>query len=149
MNDAARNDREEGIPDEIFSQMKEMGAFGLQVPAELGGVGLTNTQYARMVEIVGGHDLGIGIALGAHQSIGFKGIVLYGTDEQKQKYLPSVSFAKMTHLKHFHFHTSNFLVLEIFFVMIFYCLCCICSWRREIVWLLTVLQNLPVALMQV
>ena len=137
MNDAARNDREEGIPDEIFSQMKEMGAFGLQVPAELGGVGLTNTQYARMVEIVGGHDLGIGIALGAHQSIGFKGIVLYGTDEQKQKYLPSVSF------------TLQIFYLKCFSHDFFYCLCCICSWHREIVWLLTVLQNLPVALMQV
>ena len=91
MNDAALNDREEGMPAEIFSQMKEMGAFGLQVPTDYGGVGLTNTQYARMVEIVGGYDLGIGIALGAHQSIGFKGILLYGTDEQKAKYLPPVS----------------------------------------------------------
>lgn len=50
-----------------MTQLGEMGAFGLQVPAELSGVGLTNTQYARMVEIVGGHDLGIGICLGAHQ----------------------------------------------------------------------------------
>ena len=91
MNDAARNDREEGMPAEIFEQLKEMGAFGLQVPTELGGVGLTNTQYARMVEIVGGYDLGIGIALGAHQSIGFKGILLYGTEEHKRKYLPRVS----------------------------------------------------------
>jgi very long chain acyl-CoA dehydrogenase len=91
VNDAARNDREEGIPAEIFEQLKEMGAFGLQVPTELGGVGLTNTQYARMVEIVGGYDLGIGIALGAHQSIGFKGILLYGTEEHKRKYLPRVS----------------------------------------------------------
>ena len=91
MNDAARNDREESIPTEVFEALREMGAFGLQVPTELGGVGLTNTQYARMVEIVGGYDLGIGIALGAHQSIGFKGILLYGTEEQKQKYLPRVS----------------------------------------------------------
>jgi very long chain acyl-CoA dehydrogenase len=91
VNDAALNDREEGMPAEIFSQMKEMGAFGLQVPTDYGGVGLTNTQYARMVEIVGGYDLGIGIALGAHQSIGFKGILLYGTDEQKAKYLPPLS----------------------------------------------------------
>jgi len=49
-----------------------MGAFSLQVPQELGGLGLSNTQYARMVEIVGAHDLAVGIVLGAHQSIGFK-----------------------------------------------------------------------------
>ncbi|KAF4523489.1 hypothetical protein B566_EDAN004559 [Ephemera danica] len=71
--------------------LKEMGAFGLQVPTELGGIGLTNTQYARMVEIVGANDLGVGITLGAHQSIGFKGILLFGTDAQKKKYLPKVA----------------------------------------------------------
>lgn len=67
MNDEARNDREETVPPEIVEQLKEMGAFGLQVPAELSGVGLNNTQYAKMVEIVGAYDLGIGIFLGAHQ----------------------------------------------------------------------------------
>lgn len=49
-----------------------MGAFALQIPQELGGLGLTNTQYSRVVEICGYHDLGVGIMLGAHQSIGFK-----------------------------------------------------------------------------
>lgn len=50
----------------------DMGALSLQVPTEFGGLGLTNTQYTRIVEICGYHDLGIGITLGAHQSIGFK-----------------------------------------------------------------------------
>lgn len=50
----------------------ELGAFGLQVPTEYGGLGLSNTQYARMTEIIGSNDLGLGITLGAHQSIGFK-----------------------------------------------------------------------------
>lgn len=68
-----------------------MGAFALQVPQDLGGLGLSNTQYTRLVEIVGSHDLGVGIVLGAHQSIGFKGILLYGTPAQKAKYLPRVS----------------------------------------------------------
>ena len=53
--------------------MRELGAFGLQVPTELGGLGLTNTQYARLTEIIGGNDLGLGIFMGAHHSIGFKG----------------------------------------------------------------------------
>lgn len=46
--------------------------MSFQVPAEYGGIGANNTQYARMGEIVGAHDLGVGICLGAHQSIGFK-----------------------------------------------------------------------------
>lgn len=61
----------------------------------LAPLGLTHTcsspQYARMVEVVGMHDLGVGIILGAHQSIGFKGILLFGTKTQKEKYLPKLA----------------------------------------------------------
>ncbi|XP_077268708.1 very long-chain specific acyl-CoA dehydrogenase, mitochondrial-like [Temnothorax americanus] len=48
----------------------DLGRFGLQVPTEFGGLGLTNTQYARIVEICGYHDLGLAITLAAHQSVG-------------------------------------------------------------------------------
>ncbi|XP_068164768.1 very long-chain specific acyl-CoA dehydrogenase, mitochondrial isoform X2 [Antennarius striatus] len=91
MNDAAKNDAEEKVAAHTMEGLKEMGAFGLQVPVSLGGLGLSNTQYARLVEIVGSYDLGVGITLGAHQSIGFKGILLYGNDAQKQKYLPRLA----------------------------------------------------------
>jgi len=90
-NDALKNDQNEKIDDKLWETLKEMGSFGIQVPIEYGGIGLNNTQYARMGEIMGMFDLSIGIALGAHQSIGFKGILLYGTDEQKQKYLPDLA----------------------------------------------------------
>jgi very long chain acyl-CoA dehydrogenase len=71
--------------------LKEQGAFGIQVPVDYGGLGLNNTQAARLFEIVGAHDLGISICTGAHQSIGFKGILLFGTDAQKEKYLPKLA----------------------------------------------------------
>merc|ERR1719297_399346 len=89
--DPALNDTLETVPEEHVQGMRELGAFGLQVPEDLGGVGLNNTQYARLTEIVGGNDLGVGIFIGAHQSIGFKGILLVGTPEQKEKYLPSLA----------------------------------------------------------
>uniref|UniRef100_A0A7N6AI18 Very long-chain specific acyl-CoA dehydrogenase, mitochondrial n=1 Tax=Anabas testudineus TaxID=64144 RepID=A0A7N6AI18_ANATE len=91
VNDPAKNDTLEKVEDQTMEGLKEMGAFGLQVPADLGGLGLSNTQYARLVEIVGGHDLGVGITLGAHQSIGFKGILLFGNKAQKEKYLPKLA----------------------------------------------------------
>jgi very long chain acyl-CoA dehydrogenase len=91
VNDPAKNDAEEKVEEKALNGLWELGAFGLQVPQDLGGLGLTNTQYTRVVEIVGGHDLGVGITLGAHQSIGFKGILLVGTPEQKAKYLPRVT----------------------------------------------------------
>ncbi|CAG9816857.1 unnamed protein product [Phaedon cochleariae] len=89
-NDPARNDSEEQINEKTLKGLWDLGAFCLQVPQDVGGLGLTNTQYARLVEIVGGNDLGVGITLGAHQSIGFKGILLFGNPEQKAKYLPRV-----------------------------------------------------------
>uniref|UniRef100_A0A3Q3NQD3 Very long-chain specific acyl-CoA dehydrogenase, mitochondrial n=1 Tax=Labrus bergylta TaxID=56723 RepID=A0A3Q3NQD3_9LABR len=91
VNDAAKNDALEKVEDHTMEGLKEMGAFGLQVPADLGGLGLSNTQYARLVEIVGSYDLGVGITLGAHQSIGFKGILLFGNPAQKEKYLPKLA----------------------------------------------------------
>lgn len=90
-NDPLKNDQLETVPEETVQQLRELGAFGLQVPVDLGGVGLTNTQYARLTEIVGGNDLGVGIFIGAHQSIGFKGILIAGTQEQKEQYLPKLA----------------------------------------------------------
>lgn len=90
-HDALECDKNEKIDDKLWNNLKPMGAFGLQVPTEYGGVGFNNTQYARMGEIMGAHDLAVGIALGSHQSIGYKGILLYGNEEQKQKYLPDLA----------------------------------------------------------
>lgn len=71
MNNPAKNEELESVEPTTLDQLWEMGLFALQVPVELGGLGLNNTQYARLVELVGS-DLGVAITLGAHQSIGFK-----------------------------------------------------------------------------
>lgn len=91
VNNAAENDKTGVIPDDVREGLAEMGAYGMQVPEQYGGLGLSNTQYARLTEVVGAHDLGVGVHLGAHQSIGFKGILLEGNDEQKAKYLPKLA----------------------------------------------------------
>lgn len=72
VNNPGKNDEDSAVEPQTLDGLWELGAFSLQVPQEYGGLGLTNTQYARLVEIVGSHDLGVGITLGAHQSIGFK-----------------------------------------------------------------------------
>lgn len=90
-NDPAKNDENGVIPDEVMNGLKEQGAFGIQVPVEFGGLGLSNTQAARLFQIVSAYDLGISICTGAHQSIGFKGILLFGTDAQKEKYLSKLA----------------------------------------------------------
>ena len=64
--------------------LRELGLFGLQIPTELGGLGLSNTAYARVVEELV-MDASVAVTLMAHQSIGLKGILLEGNEQQKEK----------------------------------------------------------------
>jgi hypothetical protein len=72
INDAAANDANETVPKENIEHLQAFGAFGMLVPEEYEGAGLGNIGYARMSQIIGMHDLGLGIFVGAHQSIGYK-----------------------------------------------------------------------------
>lgn len=84
--DSARIDREASIPPETMNGLKELGLFGIMIPEEYGGLGLTNTVYARLAEITS-LDGSIAVTLAAHQAIGLKGILIAGNEAQKQKYL--------------------------------------------------------------
>src|SRR2546423_1757766 len=81
--DSQRIDEEAWIPDEVFTDLGELGLMGLYVPEEYGGQGLSQTGYARVFEGIGQADGSLTVALGVHQSIGIKGIVMFGSDEQK------------------------------------------------------------------
>ena len=87
--DSARIDREEVISPEVMSQLCELGLFGLQIGEDLGGLGLSNTAFARVIECM--TDPSIAVTLLAHQSIGLKGILMFGTEAQRQKYLPRLA----------------------------------------------------------
>ena len=76
--DPLKFDELETVPKEVMQKMGELGAFGTTAPAEYGGGGMTHTMSARASEELGGHDLGTSIMIGAHISIGYKGIVLFG-----------------------------------------------------------------------
>ncbi len=93
--DSRAIDRDAAIPPAVLEGLKKMGLFGLLVPESQGGVGLSNTAYARVIQEVGGLDGSLAVTLGAHQSIGYKGLLLFGTDEQKQKYLPRLATGEM------------------------------------------------------
>jgi acyl-CoA dehydrogenase family protein 9 len=89
--DAAKIDEDAKIPDEVLQGLKDLGLFGMLIPQEHGGIGLSATGYARVMQEVGALDGAIAVTLGAHQSIGLKAILLFGTDEQKKKYLPKLA----------------------------------------------------------
>lgn len=84
-------DENERIPDEAIDALKRMGLFGISIPREFGGMGLSQSAYCRVFEYVTGFDPGLGIMLGVHLSIGIKGIQLAGTDAQKALYLPKAA----------------------------------------------------------
>ena len=88
-------DRAGELPPEFLQEMKEMGLFSLIIPEEFGGLGLTSTGYSRMLQELSKYDGSIAITAGAHSSIGMKGLLLFGTPEQKAKYLPKLSSGEM------------------------------------------------------
>jgi acyl-CoA dehydrogenase family protein 9 len=89
--DSAKIDRASSIPDDVTNGLKELGLYGMLVPQSHGGAGLSTTAYARVVQEVGGLDTSIAVTLGAHQSIGLKGLLLFGSPELKDKYLPRLA----------------------------------------------------------
>ncbi|XP_058815273.1 very long-chain specific acyl-CoA dehydrogenase, mitochondrial-like [Topomyia yanbarensis] len=89
--DPAESERLGHPPQAVLDELWETGGYGLMAPEEYGGLNMSNTGYATMGSVVGAVDLGLAVVLGAHQSIGWKGILLYGSDEQKRKYLPMVT----------------------------------------------------------
>lgn len=82
-------DRDGEIPDSVFKGLGELGAFGIKIPKEYGGLGLSQTNYSRAAMLLGSHCGNLTALLSAHQSIGVpQPLIVFGTEEQRQKYLP-------------------------------------------------------------
>ena len=89
--DPAEIEEKRWIGDKLVRELGERGLCGLYVPEEYGGQGLSQTGYARVFEAFTQVDATLSIVMGVHQSIGFKGIAMFGTDEQKQRFLPDLA----------------------------------------------------------
>ncbi len=92
-------EREEKIPEEAIEALKGIGALGMKVPERYGGLGLSQVYYNRALVLAGAWHASIATLLSAHQSIGVaEPLALFGSDEQKQRWLPLVS---RTHISAF------------------------------------------------
>ncbi|MEZ5333379.1 MAG: acyl-CoA dehydrogenase family protein [Thermoanaerobaculia bacterium] len=78
-----------GVPERLVDGLRKLGAFGMKIPKEYGGLGFTNREYQRIMELVGSVDGNLSALLSAHQSIGVpQPLKLFGSDQLKKKYLP-------------------------------------------------------------
>jgi len=85
-------DRTGEIPPENFAGLAAIGAFGIKVPKQYGGLGLSQFNYGRAAVLLGSWDGNVAALVSAHQSIGVaQPLMLFGTEEQKRKYLPRVA----------------------------------------------------------
>ncbi len=83
-------------PEEFIQGLRELGLFGLIIPEEYGGIGLSNAGYSRVLQQSSRYDSSASLTIGAHSSIGMKGLLLFGSDAQKEKYLPRLASGELT-----------------------------------------------------
>jgi len=87
--DGARIERESLIPDEYLAGLARLGAFGMKIPVEYGGLGLSLLHYGRALMLLGSVHPSLGALLSAHQSIGVpEPVKIFGTEAQKRQFLP-------------------------------------------------------------
>lgn len=82
-------DRTGEIPDGVIDGLAKLGAFGIKIPKQYGGLGLSQMNYSRTAMLLGSHCGNLTALISAHQSIGVpQPLLVFGTEEQKQAYLP-------------------------------------------------------------
>ena len=89
-------DQEQEIPQWVIDRLFEMGVMGMTAPEEYGGLGLGVTAYNRVLEAIGRRCGSTAVMVSAHQSIGCKALMLFGTKDQKERFLPMVAREKLS-----------------------------------------------------
>ena len=92
--DPERIDREADIPSEVIDGLAQLGVLGMTAPIEVGGRGFSQMAYCRVLEEIGGRCSATSIFVNAHHSIGIRALLLFGTDEQKRRWLPDLVSAR-------------------------------------------------------
>ena len=92
---AAKIEAEHRVPRELMSEMAELGFMGVAIPAEYGGSGLGETGLCLVMEEITRADFSVAVTYGAHASIGAMSVLVGGTEEQKQRFLPDMAAGKL------------------------------------------------------
>ncbi len=87
--DSIRIDEEGDYPEKVVEGLRRLGAFGMKISRKYGGLGFSQVEYARIMELLGSRDANLSALLSAHQSIGVpQPLKLFGSEELRKKYLP-------------------------------------------------------------
>jgi alkylation response protein AidB-like acyl-CoA dehydrogenase len=86
--DSAAVDRDADIPAGVVAGLARLGVLGMTAPPESGGLGFPQQAACRVMEVIGGQDASIAVFVNAHHSIGIRALLLFGTEEQKRRWLP-------------------------------------------------------------
>lgn len=89
--DPAAIDRDADIPRSVIDGLGELGVLGMTAPVEHGGRGFSQQGYCRIMEVIGGRCASTAVFVNAHHSIGIRALVLFGTAEQKKRWLPALA----------------------------------------------------------
>lgn len=89
--DANTIDRQACIPDNVIQGLGELGVLGMTIPEKYGGLGMSQYAYCRVVEAISRRCGSTALFINAHQSVGLKALLLFGTEAQKQKWLPPLA----------------------------------------------------------
>jgi alkylation response protein AidB-like acyl-CoA dehydrogenase len=92
--DPDRIDRQADIPESVIRGLGNIGILGLTIPKEFGGRGMTQYAYCRAMEQLAGHCGSTALLVNAHQSVGLKAILLFGTEKQKSRWLKPLAVGK-------------------------------------------------------
>jgi acyl-CoA dehydrogenase family member 9 len=83
------------FPPELIDELKAFGLFGLVIPEADGGMGFGAGAYSRALQEIGRFDASVAVTVGAHSSIGMRGLLLFGTEEQKARFYPKLATGEM------------------------------------------------------
>lgn len=94
-NDFRVWDRKAEMPASYIDELKAFGMFGLIIPEEHGGLGFGSAAYSRTLQEVARFDASTAVTVGAHSSIGMRGLLLFGNENQKARFLPRLASGEM------------------------------------------------------
>src|SRR5688572_17200690 len=88
-------DKKGEFPADFVEKIREAGLFSFVIPEDHGGLGFGSKAYSRALQEVAKYDASVAVTIGAHSSIGMRGLLLFGTEEQRSRYYEKLATGEL------------------------------------------------------